>query len=116
VTFEYTINKKDSLIIISLKGELINKEQASKMLEDVDDCISKNETKILFHLNELKYLNSSGLNIFINVLTKIRKAGGDLAICCVNKKISELLLITKLGNIFNISENIEQGIAILNKL
>ena len=113
--FSYTISKKDGVIIYSLQGELIDRNQASVMMEEIEDTISKNENKILLNLKELRYINSSGLNILINILTKARKSGGDVAICEVNKKISELLLITKLNSVFNVCDSVEKAIAVLNK-
>jgi anti-sigma B factor antagonist len=115
MVFDYNLSKHNSINVFSLKGELIDRTQANKLLEDIDSCIAKNENKILLDLGELKYINSSGLNVMINILTRTRKAGGDLAVCCINKKINELLVITKLNNVFNISENIETGTVILNK-
>ena len=56
-------------------------------------------------------MNSSGLNVMINVLTKSRKAGGEVAIANVTKKIKELLIITKLNSFFNVSESIDEAFA-----
>jgi anti-sigma B factor antagonist len=113
--FSYRSSTESSVNIYLLDGELIDRGQASGLLEEIDAQIEKNETKILLNLTELKYLNSSGLNIFINILTKARKSGGDVAICNVNKKITELLVITKLNSVFNVCDSIEKGIAILKK-
>jgi len=98
-----------------MKGELVDRNQGTELMSEVEDSISKGEVKIILNLNDLKYLNSSGLNILINILTKSRKAGGDVAICNVNKKISELLVITKLNSVFNVSDTEDAAIKILNQ-
>ncbi|MCW3102511.1 MAG: anti-anti-sigma factor [Bacteroidetes bacterium] len=113
--FDYTSKPENGLNVYHLGGELIDRDQAVKMLAEIDEAISKGQNKVLLNLQELKYINSSGLNIFINILTKARKAGGDVAICCVNKKINELLVITKLNSVFNVSDSTEKAIAVLNK-
>jgi anti-sigma B factor antagonist len=113
--FDYTSSVQNKTHIYQLSGELIDRDQAAKMLGEIDAAILKGENKILLNLAELKYINSSGLNIFINILTKARKAGGDVAICCVNKKINELLVITKLNSVFNVSDTPETASAILAK-
>lgn len=113
--FNYKLSKKGAVTVYSLQGELIDRNQASVMMEEVEENISKNENKIVLNLVELRYINSSGLNILINILTKARKSGGDVAICCVNKKITELLLITKLNSVFNVCDSIDKAIAVLNK-
>lgn len=113
--FDYKLTKQNNLLSFVLYGELIDKNQATQMLADIDAEIEKANNKILLNLVDLKYINSSGLNILINILTKARKSGGDVAICNVNKKINELLVITKLNSVFNVVESVEKATAILNK-
>ncbi len=113
--FNYKSSTQKAINLYLLQGELIDRGQATGLLEEIDAAIEKNENKILLNLAELKYLNSSGLNVIINILTRARKSGGDVAICNVNKKITELLIITKLNSVFNVCDSVEKGIEILNK-
>lgn len=115
MTFEYTSKKQNNISIFKLQGELIDRNQAILLLEEINECIAKNEINILLDLAELKYLNSTGLNVIINILTKARKAGGDVAICNVTKKVNELLVITKLNQVFNVCSNEDAAIEVLNK-
>lgn len=113
--FDYKLTTKNGTQSYILYGELIDRNQAAQMLADIDSGVEKGATKILLNLVDLKYINSSGLNILINILTKARKAGGDVAICNVNKKINELLVITKLNSVFNVADSVEKATEILNK-
>ena len=109
MNFEYTYNKVDDINLFTLKGDLIDKGQALQMLYEIDKCIEKKDNKFILNLAELKYMNSSGLNILINILTKSRKSGGDVAISSLSKKVHELLMITKLDSIFNITDSVEEA-------
>ena len=113
--FSYKSSKQGAIKNFHFYGELIDRGQATSLLDEIEEGIEKNENKILLNLADLKYLNSSGLNVIINILTKARKSGGDVAICNVNKKITELLVITKLSSVFNVCDNAEKGAEILNK-
>ena len=113
--FDYTSTKQNNISIFKLKGELIEKDQAIPLLESINECIAKNEFNILLDLAELKYLNSTGLNVIITILTKARKGGGDVAVCNVSKKVNELLVITKLNQVFNVCRDEETAIEVLNK-
>src|ERR1044071_7116455 len=103
--FSYSTSKKENVNVYSLQGELIDRNQAVAMMDEVEEMIERKEIKFLLDLEQLRYINSSGLNILINILTKARKAGGEVAICCVNKKVNELLLITKLNSVFNVCDD-----------
>ena len=113
--FDYKSSKQNGINFYLLYGELIDRNQAEQMLAEIDKNIGNNENRILLNLVDLKYLNSSGLNVLINILTKARKSGGDVAICNVNKKITELLIITKLNSVFNVCDSVEKAAEILNK-
>jgi anti-sigma B factor antagonist len=114
MVFNYKTSTKENIKTFQLTGELIDRNQAVALLSEIETDIANGKNKFLLNLQELKYANSSGLNVLINILTKARKAGGDVAICCVNKKISELLAITKLDSIFNVSTDEADAFTKLN--
>jgi anti-sigma B factor antagonist len=113
--FQYKTKTQDSLIIFKLIGELIDKDQPKVMVEDIAETLEKGTLNILLNLKEVRYINSSGLTVLINILTKVNAAGGKLAICNVNDRIKELLRITKLVKKFNVCGTEEEGITLLNK-
>lgn len=103
--FSFSSDKQQHYTVFYLNGDLIDKNQGKELLIDIEGFIAGGEKKIILNLKNLNYINSSGLNVLIHVLTKTRKANGDTAICCVNKKITELLVITKLDSIFNVCDD-----------
>ena len=113
--FQYKAKENGNINIFHLFGELIDREQPKPMLDEIEKIINGGKNKILLDLKELRYINSSGLNVLINILTKARKSGGDVAICYVNEKNKELLIITKLDSIFNVCNTIEDAEKLLNK-
>jgi len=112
--FDFKKSKEKNATVFLMRGELIDRHQADDLMKEVETVVATDENKIVLNLADLKYLNSSGLNVLINILTKARKSGGDVAICNVNSKITELLVITKLNNVFNVSDSIEKAIQVLN--
>ena len=114
--FTHSIKQKNDIHIISLTGDLIEKNQADKLIEEVNELIVKNQIRYVVDLGALKYLNSSGLTILIQILTKARKAGGEAVIVNVGKRIKELLIITKLNTVFTVTDTIEDGISKLKNL
>ncbi len=114
--FTYSSSKQGNVHVLTFQGDLIDKNQADKLIEEVNEIITNNHIHFVVDLGALKYLNSSGLTILIQILTKARKAGGEAVIANVGKRIKELLVITKLNTVFTVADTVEQGIAKLNKL
>ena len=113
MTFSYETKINLNITIISLSGDLIDPDQANDLLSDVDVYVRSKSLLIVLDLAGLNYVNSSGLNVLIKILTKVRKAGGEVSIINVNKKINDLLVITKLNSVFNICNNLEEASELL---
>jgi len=109
--FNYQITNKGTYAIVKMNGNLIDKNQANPLLEEIQDYINKGITSFVISMEEFRYLNSNGLNVLVNILTKSRKNGGDTTICCINDKIKELLIITKLNTVFTITEDLPAAIS-----
>jgi anti-sigma B factor antagonist len=105
--FEYEIADKKGLKIVSLKGNLIEKSQAQPLLDEIALLIENSNTKFALSLKEFKYMNSTGLNVFITILTRARKAGGEAVLCCVPEKVKQLLIVTKLNTVFTTADSLE---------
>lgn len=113
--FKYTTEEKGTHAIIHFAGRLMDKSVAGPLLDQFDTILKNNSNKVIFDLNKLEYMNSSGLNIMVNFLTKSRNSGGDIAIAAVTEKISQLLVITKLNTLFKIHDSVELAVASIVK-
>lgn len=91
---------EDGIIIFNVKGKILSKEDSVEISQEVDENIEKENFNIILNLEELEYINSTGLNFIISSFTKMRNAGGELVISAVSKKVEDLLVITKLNTIF----------------
>ncbi len=113
--FDYKSQTKENVFILNFWGELVDKNQANKMMDEIEDKIKGGTHKFVLNLAELKYMNSSGISVLIRILTKARTHGGDVALCNVNKKNTELLEITKLNSIFHVPSTLDEAVATLSK-
>lgn len=111
---DYKIVDENKVQILFLSGELIDKNQANDLITHVNELLEAGNHKFIIDLTDLKYMNSSGLNVLIQLLTKTRNNGGDSVICNVSKKVNELLIITKLNTLFKVAENKEAAMKLLS--
>lgn len=105
--FGFKIIQKDSYSLIKLNGNLIEKNQANGLMEEIDSHSEGTHLNYVIDLSAFQYMNSTGLNVLLNILSKARKSGGEAVICAVPEKINSLLVITKLNNVFSVLENEE---------
>lgn len=105
MALEFNHQEQDVVAVFKLSGKIMEKDDTEALLSAVDEYTFKGTVNFVLELSKLDYINSSGLNALINVLTKSRNAGGDTILCGVNDKISKLFLITKLNTLFTIAEH-----------
>lgn len=110
MSFNYTLKEQNKINIIDLSGNLLERNQATDLLNEVNNLIEQDAKKFVICLKDFHYINSTGLNVLITILTRARKAGGEVVICCVPEKIKELLVITKLNAVFVVIETTEEAI------
>ena len=111
--FSFTIIEENSIILLKLSGRILDNEQTSRLLSEVDNALSDKINKIVLDIENIEYINSNGLNCFIQLLTKARNMGGDAVIVNVPEKIKKLLLISKLNTVFTIKDSVGQANEIL---
>lgn len=115
MSFSFSNSKQDKYVLFELKGNLLDKESAEDLVNLFNDYLIDNDQYFIFSLAEMDYLNSTGLNVLIGLLTKVRNSGGELVVCNVPSKINQLLLITKLNTVFKVAQTVEEAAEIVEE-
>ncbi|MFM7767451.1 MAG: STAS domain-containing protein [Bacteroidota bacterium] len=114
--FSCDFNAKADHCVLTFKGNLIERNQANETLDRFADMVSKDINRFIIDLNDFKYMNSTGLNVMLMVLTKSRKAGGEAVLCNVSANISSLLSVTKLNSVFSVYNSLAEAEEAISKV
>ena len=107
---------KDSYYLwVDVKGKLIIEEDSKNLFEQINSNITEECSNIVLNFEDLEYINSSGFNNLIKILTQSRNMGGDTFLCNINSVIEKLLISTKLNTIFRVENGIENLKDFINK-
>jgi anti-sigma B factor antagonist len=115
MVFDFTVTELGQKAIFELGGNLVDKSQASGLIEKAEELSKTGCNKWAIDLENLIYMNSSGLNTLIQLLTKARVAGGEAVLFNMNKKINELILITKLHTLFKVAVSKDDALTMLGE-
>ena len=108
--FNFNIEDKKGYSIINIEGNLMDSIQVKNINEAVEEKIGNGVNRFIICGDKMNYMSSTGLGVLISILTKSRRLGGDISICCVPPKVQELLVITKLNTLFNVQKDLESSI------
>lgn len=111
-TFELQVSDQEGAKVFHLKGRLMDQQQADHLMEVLDKHLEGNEgVNVILDMGELLYMNSTGLNIMISVLTRTRKAGGQVLLASISHGVRQLFVVTKLDTVFPILDTVELALA-----
>ena len=94
----------DGISIVDVSGRITLGEGSSSVRDALRDLISKGEKKVLLNLSEVSYIDSSGIGELVAGYTTISNQGGTLKLVGLNKRVKDLLQITKLYTVFDVHE------------
>lgn len=97
--------ERGDIVIITLEGEMVGGPDATQLTETLHDLIEHGKKKVLVDMNQVGWMNSSGLGILIGAVTTLRNHDGELKLMHVTQKPMQLLKITHLDRIFEIFES-----------
>ena len=84
---------------------ILNVVSGNQIRRDVNDIISSGINIVLIDLQNVEFIDSSGLGALVATMQTVKAAGGKLFICSVNEQVKMLFELTKMERIFNIIMN-----------
>jgi phosphoserine phosphatase RsbU/P len=104
--------KVGDILIITPEGESLDARDASKFKELVLKLINENNShEVICDLNQLQFIDSSGLGSMLSVLRELNSRGGDLKLSCMNKPIRTMFELVKMHKIFEIFNTTDEAVS-----
>jgi anti-sigma B factor antagonist len=107
---ELKVRKFSSTYIIDVNGEM-DLYNSYKLKELVLKMIEKKIDKFIINLENVDYIDSSGIGALIFICSHIKKVNMKLQITNIHGSVKKVIELTKLMGYFPISNNIEQAIS-----
>lgn len=106
----FSSSNNDGVCVLSLEGNLIGEEVGSSLLDAVNNIINERIVLCAINIENVKYINSSGIGVLITLLTKFRNQEGEVVIVKPSEHVKKLLIITKLTAIFKIADSVQEAV------
>ncbi len=101
MSLEIHEREKEGIRILDLSGRLTVGE-ASSVRDRTRDLLAEGARRFLFNLQQVDYIDSTGLGMLVMSYTTVEKAGGELKLLNLNRRNVELLVLTKLFTVFEL--------------
>ncbi len=100
-----------NILIIVPEGDSLDAKDAPSFKEGVINLINDtNPTGVVFDLNQLQFIDSSGLGTFLSVLRILNSRNGDLKLSRMNQPIRTMFELVKMHKIFEIFNTTDDAV------
>lgn len=97
----------DGVAVIKLAGE-VDLSTSPIFKQKVYETIEAGSNDVVIVLDELEFMDSTGLGVLVGALKKSRMAGGIIRLVCSKKNIKKVFTITGLDKVFPIYDNLQR--------
>lgn len=78
--------------------------------DTIKELLGEGRSSVVADLQNLSWVNSTGLGILISGYTSVKNAGGVLKLAAVASRIESILMITKLTTVFETHKTVGEAI------
>ena len=100
MSLKINIRETAQAAILDMSGRLTLGEALGDFRDSIREALAGEQKNILLNLAEVSYIDSSGLGQMIGSYATITSRGGQMKLLNLQKKVKDLMQITKLITVF----------------
>lgn len=102
--------ERDDVTIVTVSGE-VDVYTAPQLRTALEERIAAGHTALIVDLQDVGFLDSTGLGVLVGRLKAVKKADGWLRVVCSNERILRLFGITGLDRVIPIHDSVDAALA-----
>jgi anti-sigma B factor antagonist len=102
----------DKIIVVKLsETDRFNALIAEEVKTHLAECFSKPNVNLVFDLEGISFIDSSGFGVFLSALKAASNNYGQFKICNASQEVTELFKLLQLHHVFEIYDELEACLA-----
>jgi anti-sigma B factor antagonist len=115
VALQMTEKVVDGVTVIALDGRIVLGDETNALREKIKSLIAEGRKKILLNLDNVTLIDSTGLGTLVSTHHSAAARGAFVRLCKLGSKFQEVLQVTKLLTVFDVSDTEADGIKSFSK-
>ena len=104
MALKITNREVDGVTVVALDGRIVLGEETSALREKVKNLLAEGKKKIVFNMNGVTLIDSSGLGALVAAYSTAKSGGASLRLSNLGTHSNQLLQMTKLLTVFEVSK------------
>ena len=115
MAFTAKVRHVGDVAVVDLDGRITLGESTGILRDTLRSLLAQGNKSIVLNMAGVGYVDSAGLGELVGVYTTAKNQGGSVKLLHLQKKLNDLLQVTKLHTIFEAFDNEHQAIASFDK-
>ena len=99
----------EEVSVLRLKG-FLDAHTAPKFEQSIQNLMSSDRNKIVVSMDDLNYISSAGLGVFMGFIEEIREKDGDIKLCNMQQKVFKVFDLLGFPALYEIFEQEKEAI------
>ena len=104
------LRRAGDVVVIACRGAIAGGADAAALQHVIEERLPL-EPYIVLDGAEVTFLDSAGVGMLVRMLHRTRHASGDLKLCGLQRRVAEMLRITRLADVFDVHAREDEAIA-----
>lgn len=111
----YKVEKEKNTTVVTLTLDNITMYENEQMKKAFSTQLEQGSKNIVLDLSNTAFISSLVIASMVSMLKRVKEAGGNLVLCGVKDKVKEVLSITGLDQVFDITSDRKTAVERLGK-
>ena len=103
MALKITSGEVNGIAVVWLDGRIVLGEETGALRETVKNLIGQGKKKVVLNMNNITLIDSAGLGALVFAYSTAKSHGASLKLCHLGAKFQEMLQITRLLTVFDVS-------------
>lgn len=112
----FRTEKVDDVVLVLPEGSFTGGRETDQLEHELRRHVQADQRKLLIDLRNTSHLSSVPIGMLVGVHTSAEHRGLNLYMCNIERRITNVLTILKLVNVFNVFDTRGQALEALKKL
>ena len=106
---ELSVEKVGNVAVVKVPGRSLEASNVEEFKRNMAPILDKN-TSVVLDIQNLDFVDSSGLGAFLSCLRRLNAAGGDLKIAGMRKSVVALFELVRMHRICDVLDTVDEAV------
>ena len=107
--FSLKKERRADITVLTITG-FVDAHTAPQFEKAIEEEIEAEHYRIIVDFENLEYISSAGIGVFMGFIEEVQEKNGDIKLCCLNDKIRDVFVLLGFEEFYDIVKDLPSAI------